>query len=230
MTEGNEIYYALAGTTLGVGLFFEAFRKFGIAKRIKNTPTSKIRALTNGYREIAGRITKGKSTLKAPMSGKRCVYYSFVVTEGSGGQEHERVLIRDEKRIRCSIYDGTGSADIDLNRVKLLLDNERHETSGILNSASSELEATLKKYKKTSKGWVFNKSLKYKETVLEVGDEIYALGPVTVNKGIRRFKGHGLIVSDKSERDVRQHYSNKASAHIFFGVVSFVVSYLVWSR
>ena len=123
--------------------------------------------------------------------------------------------------------------DIDLNRVELLLDNERHETSGFLNPASSKLEAILKKYKKSSKGWVFNKSLEYKETVLEVGDEVYVLGPVTVAKGIRRFKGNGwpaLIVSDKSERDVRRHYSNSASGNIFFGIVFFVISFfLFWS-
>lgn len=235
MTEGTEIYYAMAGTTLGAVFFFEAFRRLGMAKLIKNTSTSQISELTDGYREVSGRITKGKSALKAPMSGKQCVYYSFRVTEGSDAGENgsERTLIHDNKRVRCSIYDGTGSADIDLNRVTLLLDNERHETSGIFNSASKKLESTLKKYGKTSKGWVFNKSLKYKETVLEVGDEVYVLGPVTVVKGIRRFKRNwpnALIVSDKSERDVMQHYSSSATGFIIFGVILFLVSfYLFWS-
>ena len=114
MTEGTEIYYALSSTALGVGLTFEAFRRFGMAKLIKNTPTSKISELTDGYREVSGRITKGKSALKAPMSGKQCVFYSFRVTEGSDAGENgnERTLIHDNKRVRCSIYDGTGSADI----------------------------------------------------------------------------------------------------------------------
>lgn len=184
---------------------FEICRRRGMAKRIKDTPTSKIGEITDGYREIKGRVVAADQTkmLKAPLSGYECVYYEFEVTEPREGGD--RTVVSDVKTAPWDLDDGTGVASVDLEGAKLNLDTDRHGRSGFWKPHSPKLEYALAKYNKSGKGWVFSKNLEYNETILEEGDRLYVLGPATVAEGRVCFKASGdqpLIVSDKSERDL----------------------------
>ncbi len=218
--------FLVSSVAVGLGIYciYQACRSFAKAKRIKNTPTSKIGELTDGFREIKGRITERGKKFTAPMTGKPCVYYEFTVTENvdEGGRQ---TIIHDKTIARCHVDDGTGEASINLIGTEFGLDTARHESSGFLNSASPKLEAILARYKKSSKGWVFNKHLEYTETILEVGDELYILGPANVVKGNVWFKassGQPLIVTDKSERMLLENCTTKALLYTFGGVILLV--------
>lgn len=165
-----------------------------------DTPTGKIGEVTDGWWEIKGRIApkrkKGR-LITAPLTGKRCVYYEFTVTNHDG--EHSSTLIHDEKKVAWYLADDTGTANIDLDGAELVLDTDLHEQSGMLNPASPKLKAILAKYKKSNKGWVFEKPLSYMENILEVDDELHIFGLAKVVKGNVCFKassGQPLIVSD----------------------------------
>ena len=193
----------------GIAAIYGAYRQHVAANRISATSTGQISGLTDGYREIKGRIAKGAKKLRSPMAGKQCVYYTFTVTESGGDNSKE--IISDKKSTRCYLDDGTGTAAIELDEAELVLDVDHHDKSGTFNSASPKLEAILKRYGKSSKGLLFNKELKYEETILEVGDELYVLGPAKMVNGTICFKpirGQSLIVSDKSERSLLREMSD----------------------
>ena len=216
----------ISSAAVGYGIYclYQACRYFAKVKRIKNTLTSEIGELTEGTREIKGRVTERGKKLRAPMTGKPCVYYEFTVTQNAG-EDNASTIIHDKPIARCHVDDGTGAASINLNGADLVLDAVRHESSGVLNSASPRLESILARYKKISKGWVFNKKLQYTETILEVGDELYVLGPAKVAKGNVWFKasnGQPLIVTDKSERMLLENFTTKALLNTFGAVMLLV--------
>ena len=209
----------------GIAAIYEAYRQHVAANRIKDTPTSQIGGLTDGYREIKGRIAKGDKKLQSPMTGKQCVYYSFTVAESH--QDGDKEILCDKKSTRFYLKDGTGTAALEIDGAELVLDVDHHDKSGSFNAASPKLEAILKRYDKSSKGLLFNKNLKYEETILEVGDELYVLGPAKMVKGSICFKairGQSLIVSDKSERDLLQKHDSKSFQFVLAGVVLFIVA------
>jgi hypothetical protein len=226
---GHDEKGLMVGTVLfaAVGLIFciyQAYRSFAKGKRIKNSPTSDIGELTEGTRRIKGTITERGEKFRAPMTGRPCVYYEFMVSQQT--QNGAEAIIHDKTIAHCHVDDGTGVASINLDGAELVLDNELHESSGRRNPASPRLEALLKRFGKSSKRLWFNLDLLYTETILEVGDELCILGQAKVVKGNVWFKassGQPLIVSDKSARmllenstDTAVRYAWWAFAWLFF--------------
>ncbi|WP_434110219.1 GIDE domain-containing protein [Methylocaldum sp. GT1TLB] len=64
----------------GAALFFLAFRWLHRARLIADTPTAKVRSAAQGYVELDGRaqLMDGEP-IHAPLSGARCVWYSYKV-------------------------------------------------------------------------------------------------------------------------------------------------------
>ena len=218
----------LSAMAIGFEIYFivQAIRRSGWAKRIKDTPTSKIGDVRGGYREIKGRVVAPDRSrmLTAPLTGKRCVYYEFTVAETTGGSDggSTTTIIHDKRNAGCQLDDGTGVANIALAGAELVLDTDRHEKSGFLRPASKKFDAVLAKYNKRSKGLVFNKDLEAKESILEEGDRLYVLGPAKVVKGRVSFKvggGQPMIVSDKSERDLLAQCNTKAIGYTLGAVL-----------
>ncbi len=93
----------------GIIAFFGSLYWIKLSMMIRNIPTSKIRSLAMGLVEINGRAVpvEGKA-LKAPFSGKDCVYYEYLVqryrTRGKGdgwvnvahGTQREIFYLQDE--------------------------------------------------------------------------------------------------------------------------------------
>ncbi len=196
---------AVTGACFEIVCILEAFRHRRKAKRMRDIPTSKIGEITDGYREIKGRVAAADRAkmLTAPLSGKRCVYYKFKVSQASEG---DGTVISDVRGAVCCVDDDTGVASIDLKGAELVLDFDRIEASGTgrTNRPDSEFKAILAKYNETNVGlFGGERALGYYETILEEGDELYVLGPVKVIEGRVCFKATGgqrLIVSEKSER------------------------------
>jgi len=155
--------------------------------------------------------------LESPYSGVPCVYYRFKVEEqrhrvsGKGRTNTYWATVIDDKEFaKCGVDDDTGTIVVDLEKANLVLDRDAHARSGLFSAAPPELEETLNnRYGHSSKGFIFNRRMRFAETVLEVGDEIYVLGDVTVTGGgewrITK-REHPLIVSDKGERGATRRY------------------------
>lgn len=204
------------------------------AKRIEETPTSPVGSLAPGFAEIKGKIVAAGDLLDSPMTRKACVYYDFHVEEqrtrhvGTGKHrrtEHYWATVVRDKQVRPFVVDdGTGSAEIDIARAELLLDQDARARSGFLQDAPPDLEATLnQRYGRSAQGIIFNRAMRYSETVLEQGDELYVLGTAVAEEGrpCRFVKGNDVfIVSDRGEQAVVASYRSSARAGKIGGVVA----------
>jgi hypothetical protein len=185
------------------------------AKRIEDTPTTPCRNVADGFVEVKGRA-KGKSTLLfSPLAKKQCVYFRFHVEEHvqRGKNSYWRTVVDDKQCCGLMIEDASQAAvEVNLMASDLMLKPDTHARSGFLKDAPPELEATLQEYGRSSQGFIFNRNMRYTETILEVGDEVYVLG-TAVNQGGGRVvidKGQDIfIVSDQSEEQLTRSFHNK---------------------
>ncbi|MGH8551406.1 MAG: GIDE domain-containing protein [Methylococcales bacterium] len=81
-TPANFWAAASAGFAFGLLCFYCSFRALHQTRIIEDTPTSKIRSAAQGYTELEGlaELLEGEPII-APLTGTRCVWYSFRVEE-----------------------------------------------------------------------------------------------------------------------------------------------------
>ncbi|MFC1627628.1 GIDE domain-containing protein [Gemmatimonadota bacterium] len=208
----------IVGTAGSVFLLYFGFRGWKRFKLITGTVTSRISGVLGGLVEVNGKVVSMKEQLlESPWSGIPCVYYHFKVQEqrhrSSGGgrtNTYWATVVDDKEYAKCGVDDDTGTIVVDLEKADLVLDRDAHARSGLFSTAPPELEEALNsRYGRSSKGFLFNRNMRFAETILEVGDEIYVLGDVTVTGGgewrITK-REHPLIVSDKGERGATRRF------------------------
>lgn len=183
-------------------------------KVITDTPTSQVSRIRPGIVEVKGKVRCGGPPVQSPMTGQNCVYFRFHVEEYRKNYNNKggswRTVINDIKQAGCILSDGTGDVRVNLLEAELLLKPDHHAKSGTFNDAPPELEATLQRYGNSSQGFIFNKAMRYTETVLHEGDEVYALGTASPHQsgGYQLSKGTDFfIVSDESEEQVLSHFN-----------------------
>lgn len=204
-------------------------RKAGkIAGLIEELPTTPIANVLRGLVEVKGKARAASGALESPYTRTPCVHYHFKVVDGSG--KGSRTIINDRRSARCTVEDDTGSCEVDLRRAEMVLDSVAHGSSGVLNDAPERVEKMLRKrYRTSSKGWLFNKSLSYTETVLREGDDVYVLGTASKTKAgaVRITKRGGVfIVSDKSERQLLTRFRGRGA--LFWCGSAALVAVAVW--
>ena len=193
------------------------------AKLLACTPITKVAALGQGPAKVQGRIVIFDKPLPGPLSGRPCVYYQFQVEEKKtrhgppphgGGGSFWKTVVNDIQTIPCGLDDGTGIAGLDLRGAEMVLSVGAQMRSGFFKDAPPELERLLKeRYGRSSKGLIFNKGMRYTETLLEDDDPVLVLGAAEhTPKGNYQFsKGDGpFIVSNKSEGVLLSSYKKFA--------------------
>ena len=213
------------------------------AKLIARTPSIKITELGDGPAKVQGRIVAFGDCLPAPISGKPCVYFRFQVEEKKarhgppphgGGGSYWKTVINDVQSIHCGVDDGTGVAGLELGGAELVLNPGAQMRSGFFNDAPDKLERILREhYGRSSKGLIFNKGMRYTETLLEEGEEVLVLGRVESTPG-GNWQFHKcevpFIVSDQSEKALLSSYKRFALLWLVLAVFVPVVPCLalVW--
>lgn len=202
-----------------VVLFLGARSAQARLKLVRDTETSRISALKPGLREVKGRL-EGKG-LVSPLAKKECLLFDLHVEEyrKSGKSGHWRTVIRDLKCDELWLDDGTGKLRLEPAGAELLLEVDQRQKSGTFNDATPEVEAMLREYGKSSTGFVFNKSMRYAETVLEHGDAVYALGPVFKSGDTCVMRKDGkevFLVSDWPEEKVEKHFKSTSIGQLVF--------------
>lgn len=150
-----------------------------VRRALKSAPRMRIAQAPQGsVVKIAGRVRPVGPLLRAPISGRPCVYFEVIVEQyrSSGRSGYWERLIRETDVRDFLLEDGSGRAlvqTIDM-RVVAVYDNERR--SGFMNDASPELKAFLASHGQSSEGILFNKTLRYKEAVFEPNETVSALG------------------------------------------------------
>ncbi|MBI2895377.1 MAG: hypothetical protein HYY06_17615 [Deltaproteobacteria bacterium] len=143
-------------------------------RKLRPTPIGQVR---EGLVKIAGSV-RPLDVLTAPLSGRACAYYEVLVEQrvSSGKSSHWRTIIREVEERDFLVEDGTGRARVEMVAVEAAVTRDGHWSSGTFNDASSELEAFLQRHGQSSEGWIFNKTLRFREGVLEAGERVAILG------------------------------------------------------
>jgi len=116
--------------------------------------------------------------LQGPLTGRPCVYYIAMVEEqrSTGRSTYWRTIASETRGVPFMLEDGTGRAIVDPNGAQVALDFDGNSKSGTFNNADPVQEAFLAKHGQKSEGWVFNKTLRYREAMIEVGETVAVLG------------------------------------------------------
>lgn len=155
-------------------------RNARIKRKMRKAPFKRIHLVQEGQvATIAGNVVYHKRHVKAPLSDREGVYYHVTVERRkSSGKNNKWVKEIDE--VTCVDFildDGDQVALIEANAIEGVLDMDKHLRSGTFNDASEKMEGFLNKYNFSSKGnFGFNKSLRYKEGVLEKHEYVVVCG------------------------------------------------------
>ena len=230
-SETNVIAYIMliAGPLLAA-LFFYLWRKTKRTRDLMSTTeTSPIGQLAAGPAEVRGRTAPSEEPLISPWRQQQCVHYCFHVqqrrssTNSKGHTSHHWVTyIKDEKTLPFLVKDETGQAVVDSSKIKFVINQDRFSRSGLMNDADTDLQQLLEtRYNKKTEGWMFNKTLKYTETALELDEEVYVFGDASRLGGgwVLRDGEMPLIVSDKGGAAIEKSFSTRV---VVFGVLALV--------
>jgi hypothetical protein len=126
---------------------------------------------------VVGVVGDGE-TLQAPFTGRSCVFYEASVEEyrSSGKTGSWRQVVREARGVPFVLDDGTGRAIVDPSGARVAVDLDMTTRSGTFDDATPVEEEFLTRHGLRSTGWVFNKSLRYREGVIEVGETIAVMG------------------------------------------------------
>ncbi len=167
-------------------LIFYYSKKQRIIRKLKRLPSSKITSLkTNEYVKLTGKTLQLKAPLIAPFSKRNCIFYTIVIEEEKGDDDSSSwsTVIKDEK-IQPFLIEQNGDyllispEDSPKNYTSYLVVDSK-TSSGIFNNPSPKFKALLNKYAVKSTNFLgFNRQLRYKEGIVEIGEEITVAGVV----------------------------------------------------
>ncbi len=168
----------LGGAMLWKHVFCERARN---QRKLRKAPRLPIAEVKEGQlAKVVGTLRLAEEPpLEAPLSGRPCAYFEVKVEErrSSGKSSHWVTVIKEyESQQRIFVEDDSGKALVSMMAPKMVLTMDAHYESGFLNDASPRLEEFLARHGHSSEGWVFNKSIRYKEGVLEPGELVAVLG------------------------------------------------------
>jgi hypothetical protein len=171
----------VAAVLVGSWVYKEFFSARGRARRaLRKAPRVPIAQAKDGeVAKLAGRLRLVDAPLTAPLTGRPCAYFrTMVEQQKSRGKSSywDTIIEESDFSARLVIEDGTGSALVELTYPLVVLNMDTHLRSGFLNDATPELGTFLSRHGVSSQGWVFNKTLRYKEGALEEGEKVAVFG------------------------------------------------------
>ena len=182
--ETSLVVLALVGFLVFFGgivfLFYYFNKKTIILRKLKKIPSKKISQFLSGdIGKVVGKVEFIGEPLISPLSNRPCAYYHVYVEQhkGSGKNSSWQKIIEEEVHGKFVIRDGRDSAVVDFTKIKTYLVQDQVFQSGTFNDATTGLEQFLIKRGHSSVNFLgLNKSIRYKEGVLESGEMIAVAG------------------------------------------------------
>ncbi|HEX5062077.1 MAG TPA: GIDE domain-containing protein [Kofleriaceae bacterium] len=163
-----------------------AFWHFGedqtIRRTLRNAPTKRIQDLRDDeLGKVVGHARGLDEVLNAPLTGRRCVYFIATVEEhrSTGKSSYWKTIVRETRGVPFMLEDGSGRALVDATAARITLDFDGKSQSGTFDDPTEAEKAFLARHGEKGEGWVFNRSLRYREAVIEDGETIAVLGAGT---------------------------------------------------
>lgn len=147
-------------------------------RRFNNTPHVRIQEAAAGQDvRILGNVRVDDQEFISPFTKRRCVYYEAIVEE-SNDNDSWSVIAREVQGASFFVEDSSGRALVKAENLKIDAHRDGELTSGFMEDASVHLEEFLARHGQKSEGKYFNRTLRYREGILEPGEAIAVLGRV----------------------------------------------------
>lgn len=155
------------------------------SKAFWSTPRVAIGEIASpGLHKIAGRLSvEDRAPLLAPLSGRQCGAYEIIVEErgtNNNGTVHWNTVIHDVQVTPFILTDDTGRARVDPTYAEMAITKDGSSHSGTFNDATPREQAFLSAHQEDSVGFLFNRTLRYREGVLEIGERVAVMGPGSI--------------------------------------------------
>lgn len=218
---------------LGAGLWYLSEYHKKRKELLENTPTTPICHLSEGFREVKGRIVF-LDLLKSPVSRRDCVYYRVELKEKqtktyySSGRSRSRTewvtIFHETRALPFCLRDATGLVLVDPENASIELASDKQLSSGMFNSPSPDMESFFKARGIESTSFFgFNRSMSLTESYLVPGDALFIHGQAEIlrdtaifqNRGenlnppefvIKRAGGPEFLITDSSEEKLISRY------------------------
>lgn len=174
-----EFVLIFGGLAVFVGLAWYFSESQKIKRELRSAPRMTLRELPESTRaRVVGAAQPLDQTLEAPLTGRPCMYYVVTVEQhhSTGRSSYWRQIIKEEAGVPFLLDDGTGRAIVDPRSARVALDVDGKGDSGTFDEPSAREAAFLQRHGTTGQGWVFNKRLRYREAIIEVGERVAILG------------------------------------------------------
>lgn len=158
-------------------LFSERAKLRRSLKRAPLTPMNKV--MEGALVRVTGKSRQAEDDLlHAPLSGRPCLVYEVEVEEykkkGRYGSWKTIILERDFVS-SFWLQEGKDRALVQLIYPQLVLDRDASFRSGVLKEPDENLVAYLSSHGEAPQGMIFNRNLRYREGVIEPGEEVTVL-------------------------------------------------------
>ena len=150
-----------------------------LKRRLKNAPTFSLHELPEAREaRVIGQAQVLREHMRGPLSGRPCLGYIARVEQHrtNGRTSYWRTIISEARVVPFVLLDGTGRAIIDGAGAKLTLDFDSKSSSGTLDDPTEAERAFLARHRQQGKGLIFNKTLRYREAIIGVGETVAVLG------------------------------------------------------
>ncbi|WP_299433230.1 hypothetical protein [uncultured Aquimarina sp.] len=190
-----------------IGYYFSHKNK--ILRKLKQVNTKRIQLIKdNEYAKLIGKVNTSGEPLTSPIGKRKCAYYQIIVEEKSGGKNKSwHTIIKEDKAIDFIIESSGERAVVQVDtspktKMVYLVKDVKH-TSGTWNDPPKHLEMYLQSHGKDSTGlFGFNKSIRYREGVIEIGEKITILGTASWKESdhnFDRYSSKSLFISGDRE-------------------------------
>lgn len=151
-----------------------------LTRELARYPRKSLAELPEGtLGRVVGKAVALDDTLEAPLSGRACLYYTSIV-EVSAGKDWKEIL-REDRAVMFVLDDGSARAIVDPSSCKVVLDFTQTGSSGTFDKPTEREKAFLDAHDtaSTHAGGLLNRSLRYREALIEVGGTVAIYGTTT---------------------------------------------------
>jgi len=210
------LLYLLIGVGGGLGLLWYGWRAQQRKRLISGIPTSPIRSLALGLVEINGQAESEAELLTSPFGGLPCVFYSYKVEEHTGTDKNARwnTIAKGTSEQSFYVRDATGRVLVVPDGATLMLPDEHVARTNWHGELPPLALAGLQRLGFADRGWIGNKTLRCRESLILPQESLYVLGTALEHHGMshhianesRLYIGssrhHDFIISDRSEKNL----------------------------
>jgi len=205
------IIIALIFGTIIFCVYYFSTRQIILRKLSKTRQKSVASLKTNEFVKIHGKALHVQEPLIAPLSKRKSIFYTIEIEKkvSTGKSSRWKTIVKEEK-IQDFFIEQNGSYAIikptksPKNYISHLVVDKK-SSSGTFNDPTPEFEELLQKYHIDSTNFFgFNKQLRYKEGVIEVGEKITVAGIAkwkTLNEPIPEYSYSKIVALESTDKE-----------------------------